>query len=649
MTTEEILSHWLKYSEYDPTQKTFNILSTNYQFHKICENMKKIMAFDPYGTLAILYAKAKYIELCKDVRVTLADILESQESIAEDKEMWDIFHGEDIITVENDLLAKIDAVVSQVIPAKQLGHRDRDAERKTLYGNIETVVEEMTGLHEDLFLSGGPIGQISYFSTHIHVFDSLAQCLLALETTHDGMYLCYVNSNGTADGNFGFYIKSNGTILSVNERVNEAYPGQHKNSRNGRWQDAKKENLFPYHYIFDFMDHDYKGYPGKQVIDEDKLAFFALGASVYMPLLLSMVLLSGKYAGADISEMKLKYVDSLLPQNLAVPTPGLQELIVPSNSALAVVNAEYQNVLTTEDIVTNLYAEKFDKNLRHDDKETDAELFARLYGEGFELDTDALLVANPALKALPADRLAATDITPDCEFVGTKERMDLIAYQQGRAQFAAYIRRRMLEEYELFGGWRAIKEWWLKAVKDNKEKILSLCVQKYIAVKNDEERNIGQNLIDCSDNPLRFISYEENVPSQGCFESDYPLNMAKKAPGRFGMCEYTGKWYCPITDSVASTYFFFRPNNWRELAILVGEENLPKCVMGWNRDGHWVDGNPLLSVTDHVTGIGTLLEDRELNYRKSSEYSRVNFRFHVGLSKRGLKKLVKEVESKTRK
>lgn len=141
-----------------------------------------------------------------------------------------------------------------------------------------------------------------------------------------------------------------------------------------------------------------------------------------------------------------------------------------------------------------------------------------------------------------------------------------------------------------------------------------------------------------------MTSYEEDAPSQGYYESEYPLNSPQRDTSRRG--SNTGKWYCPITGNIASTYFFFRPNNWRELAMLVGKENLPKSVMGWNRDGHWVDGNPLLGVTDPVTGIGTLLEDREWNYRNSCEYSRVNFRFHVGFSKNGLKKLVKEAENK---
>lgn len=647
MTTEQILKHWLTYSEYDPEQKSFNLLSANYQFHKICDNMKKIMAFDSSGVIAILYAKTKFIELCKDIRITLADAFEKPEDFADDRRMWDIFHSEGITVIEDELLEKIDAVVSQVISTKQLGERDRDAERKTLYGNIEVVVEEMTGLHEDLFLRGGAIGPITHFSTHIHVFDSLAQCLLALETAADGVYLCYVNSNGTADGNFGFYIKSNGTILSINERVNEAYPGQHKNSRNGRWQDAKKDNLFPYHYIFEYMDHDYKGYPGKQVIDEEKLAFFTLGASVYMPLLISMVLLAGKYANADISEMKLKYVDSLLPKNLALPTPGTQALVVPSKSAIAVVNAEYKTTLTTDDVVSNRYAKQYKLGgKRIDGQISDAELFVRLYGEGFMLDTGALLAANPELKALPADKLATTDITPNCEFVGTKERMDLIAYQQGRAQLAAYIRKQMLEEYRFFGGWRAVKVWLPDSVKKNRERLLSLCVQKYLAVESGEERNIGRNYIDCSGNRLRFISYEEDAPSQGYYEENYPLNPPKRITGRYGYGKLTGKWLCPITNSVATIYFCFRPNNWHELALLFGEDKIPKPILGWNRDGHRVDGNSLLDVTDPVTGIGTLLEWDEVKYcerayKTGNELSSVDLRFYIGLSKRGFTTLIK--------
>lgn len=646
MTIEQILQHWLKYSEYDPEQKSFNLLSANYQFHKICDNMKKIMAFDPSGVIAVLYAKKKFIELCKDTRTTLADVFETPGDFADDKAMWDIFHGEDIAAAEDALLEKIDAVVSQVVPTKLLGERDKDAERKTLYGNVETVVEEMTGLHEDLFLRGSAIGPVTHFSTHIHVFDSLAQCLLAMENARDGMYLCYVNSNGTADGNFGFYIKSNGTILSVNERVNESYPGQHKNTRNGRWQDAKKDNLFPYHHIFEYMDHDYKGYHGKQVIDEEKLAFFTLGASVYMPLLISMVLLSGKYAGADISDMELKYVDSLLPKNIALPTPGTQALIVPNESAIVTVNAEYKTTLTTEDITENRFAEKYRFASKRSEETTDAELFARLYGEGFVLDTDALLVTNPELKALPADKLATTDITPNCEFVGTKERMDIIAYQQGRAQFAAHIRKQMRGEFErfcgddaakAFGGIAAARKWLRDSVLKNSDYLFSLCAQKYLAVKNDEEDNIGEGYIDCSNNRLRFISFEEDAPAQGCNGENYPLNVPKRNNDRRGT--NTGKWFCPITGSIASTYFYFRPNNWRELEALFGKGSVPKAIMGWRRDGHYTSGNSLLSVTDPVTGIGTLLEAHE-----TGSYYSADFRFYIGFSKRGLKELLKKHE-----
>lgn len=645
MTREEIIQHWLKYSEYDPDQKSFNLLSANYRMNRICEGMKKILAFDPSGTLAILYAKRGFLQMCEDVRITMLDVLGSPESFAEDKEMWDIFNSPDIAVFEEEFLNRLDALVTQTVPTKQLGERNRDAERLSLSRSIEFVVEEMTGLREDLFLRGGVLGPITHFSTHIHAFDSLAQCLLALESAQDGMYLCYVASNGTADGNFGFYIKSNGSLLSVNERVNEAYPGQHKCTRNGRWQDAKKVNLFPYHYIFDYMDHDYKGYPGKQVISDEKLGFFALGADVYIPLLISMILLGEKYAGTDPSGMELKYVDSLLPKNIALPTPGTQALVVSNKSALAAVNAGYEPTVTTDDIITNRYGKKYKlapENRRNSETigtahhPNDVELFTQLYGEGFVLNTDKLLLADPLLKALPAEELAKTDLTPNCEFVGTRERLDLIAYQQGRAQLAAYIRSRMLEEYEQFGGVSGVNAWLQESIRKNAERLYSLCAQKYIEKKDVNGQGAGEN----REKRLDIIYFEESSLIQGYCQEAYPLNKPKMQVNCYGGATKSGKWLCPITYSVASMYFQFYPNNWRDLEFLFGEGNVPKAVIGWRNDGHFCYGNPLLNVTDPVTEIGTLLEDREIRWR-------VDFSFRIGFSKRGLAKLVAEVEGKS--
>lgn len=156
--------------------------------------------------------------------------------------------------------------------------------------------------------------------------------LISLESAADGIYLCYIAEHGSAAGYFGFYLKSNGNLLSVNERVNEAFAGEHKRSRNARWTDEKKYRLFPYSFIMQFSEHDYKGYATKHIIDEDKLSFMELGSDAYMPLILAMVMLNQKYVGRGLDDLPLIYVDSLMPVNLKHIESGSQALMIPSDA-----------------------------------------------------------------------------------------------------------------------------------------------------------------------------------------------------------------------------------------------------------------------------------------------------------------------------
>ena len=214
--------------------------------------------------------------------------------------MWDIFMSEDFSVVEKQFLDTIDSLASKIVGVKQIGERDLEKERAALFDSIVSVTEELTKCKTSLYLKGGQIQPIKNFSTSIHVFDRLAECLLALEQAPDGMYLCYITCGGTADGYFGLYIKSNGTILSLSERIDEAYPGQHRNSRNGRWSEEKKYNLFPYNFMFSFSEHDYLGYAKNHIIDDSQLAFCNLEPEAYMPIILAMVMIANKYAKADI-------------------------------------------------------------------------------------------------------------------------------------------------------------------------------------------------------------------------------------------------------------------------------------------------------------------------------------------------------------
>lgn len=77
----------------------------------------------------------------------------------------------------------------------------------------------------------------------------------------------------------------------------------------------------------------------------------------------------------------------------------------------------------------------------------DAELFISLYGDGFQLDTSSLLKSNPG-----SHLLLPGEVSLDAEFVGSKDRLEMLAYARGREQLAEYIREQMFLEFQSFGG-----------------------------------------------------------------------------------------------------------------------------------------------------------------------------------------------------
>ena len=119
MNAIDILARWAEYSDYDPEQKSFNLLSTNYVMNRISKSVAAINEFDPTGTMGVLYVKQAFEDLCKDVRVRMSELLEHPEEFREDMEMWSLLHSNDIVAVETELLDSIDALVNQTVPTKQ--------------------------------------------------------------------------------------------------------------------------------------------------------------------------------------------------------------------------------------------------------------------------------------------------------------------------------------------------------------------------------------------------------------------------------------------------------------------------------------------------------------------------------------------------
>lgn len=629
MNVPEILNKWAEYSKYDPEQKKFNLLSGNYMMHRASENAKKIFEYDQSGQIAVLYLKTAFRDLCKDSVFKVIDVMENPDCITEHKTMWDIFHSADVDAIENEILGAMDAIIQKIVPVKQIGERNKDAERDVLAESVTGVVEELTKCHVDLFLKSGRIGHIKNFSTEIYVFDTLSQCLLTMESAPDAMYVCYIRNRDTADGYFQFIIKSNGNLLSVNERINEAYPGQHKNSRNGRWADSKAFQIFPYSLMKDIGEWDYLGYAHHYSIDESELKLFNLGPKTYMPLVLAMVMLSLKYSDCDVSGYAVKYVDAMLPHNLELAAKGEEtSLIIPENSALVAAHKGYINELTTEEVLTGSAGSKFDHQaLRNAGIEkpyyaqgtfpSKPNIFVELYGKGFQLDSDALLEKDHHLRLPSTMDRVWEDVTPNFEFVGDKDTLDLIAYRAARLQLSEYVRDKMFEEYISFGGVAAVRKWFMEQIELHKDEILRICAEAFAEAEAKKEtmgygvyQSYGSELILRKSGYRVSFDYEKTGVRAYGNGIDMPFNNVRLHNGRGH-----DRWACAVDSTTKATYncHIIFPD-WTDMARLFGEENIPKIVKGYNFYGHDYSGNNLLDCVDYMDAVGTPFEEREYNH-----------------------------------
>lgn len=160
-----------------------------------------------------MYAKNICRELLQEKKLTLFEALTELDKYQETKEIWDMFSSQEVRDIEDVYLNAVDKLVQQVTGTKMLGQRDTDTERDTFFASVDAVVEELHigvgGCNEELYRRGGEFKPVGKFSTHIHVFHRLADCLISLESAADGIYLCYIAEHGSAAGYFGFYLKSN--------------------------------------------------------------------------------------------------------------------------------------------------------------------------------------------------------------------------------------------------------------------------------------------------------------------------------------------------------------------------------------------------------------------------------------------------------
>ena len=609
MTIQELLNDFVAFTKYDPDQKRFNLNSDEYLFHKAGKDIERLLSgFDPSGALSTMRARTVFMQVTQNIRIPLYDWLANpqvSEEMSVYADMWKKLNDPEILKAEDAYLNSLNEIVQHTMGISMIGDRDIEQERETFLNSAMQVINDLEKIKFDCYQSSSvPVGTIQKFCTRILVFDRMADCILHISQGPDAIYLCYISQNQSADGYFAFLLKSNGNLVAFHDRIDEAYIGQHKYLRNGRWTDAHMDQLFPYNYIFHFENYDYKGYAGTYVIDSEKLDFIRLGSEVYQPLLVAMLILKNKYEGKVFDTSNQMLLNTFMQQNFLEEHRNLNEteLAVIEKNEVAIRSNQYVCSLDPKKIVTESGYNKefglYDHTIP----------WVELYGSGFVPDFPAALRScNRSIREQDGE---SSNTIPMIEFIGNQDRMDKQVYYEIRKQLADYIKKQMQEELDSFGTDKAIEYWLLKA-KEKKERFIDLICKKTYQ-KSHPEIDWGKDAecltsIEASDS---FNRNEKRIYNNRCFKNHWHGNLID---GMFD--DYNG--------AKCSIYYQLNPQNWLMMESFL-EEPLPRIFCGFGQDDY--NGNSNLSVTDPVGDLTCPF----------SEY-RFNLYMTIGFSKNGWK------------
>lgn len=584
--------------------------------------------FDYTGEFTLLYVARFCKALIENTSCPVMDGLLNSPQLEKYRKCLGWITSKEVIECQRSLVEKMAVVVSAVSGRKLIG--DMESLGKDIDGAIDAVFETFPKLRFEIYSNSGvPIGNLATTSLSVQACGSLAECLLRLEKSPDGIYVCYISNPGTLDGWFGFFVHSNGNLFSYHERIDEAYIGQHGNMRNGRYAEDKAYDLFPYELCEASEETDYKGYAKEIRIGERLKMIEEKGENfgILIRMLLSMSVIAQKHSGKTIDGEPV-IVNSLLPNNLALIAESEES---PKTTAVVewksspIVEYTAKSAIPPFDVAKVLsgeYNKEFDEESGcfFTDGRQD---IVDAYGEGFSINQDKILSSNSSLRLLGNGSV-------EQEFVGSKDRLKAQAYYEVREQLSEYIWNKMNDEYQSFGGGEALGKWYRERLVAKKDDILKYCLLAYKAATTDENGHIYGSIYLNSDKDRpgvdsRFGNECTAVKVRVSNRTDMGFW------GSFMLCQSKdNNRTCWINGSKASFYFRFEFSTYRQVQDFLGC-SLPKFCVGWERD-HMPSGNSILNMVDPIDQMVLPMMDRIRPFR---------FDFVVALSKSAINKIGK--------
>lgn len=628
MNILDINNSLLTFLHEEPSDReVFQLTKTFGHFDCELERMSKFAnKYDKTGELELIYLSCLCRRQIAETIASVEKILQNPEKLKPYQECIALINSSEAKEVRASLIQRLSLIAAAVSRKPLLG--DGHEFDLVLDDAIEAIFTNYPKLHFEVYASSEqPVGTLSNTSPSILVCNSLAEMLLRLEGSTDGIYIGYVSNPGTLDGWFGFFIKSNGNMFSYHERIDEEYVGQHRNMRNGRYVEKKAFDLFPYE-LCEFSDErDYKGYSTKVEMGEERRFLDATNFPVLVRTILAMAIIAGQHAGKRIEGSPV-IVNSLLAHNLAQLDNHKEQttaIVKWEGSPLVKVSQSFEPPrFEIDKLLRGDYNSQF-CHTKKGSQEGRGWFYGKnqdmvdAYGAGFKLNNECILASN-------SSRRLIGDTQTEQEFIGSATRMRLSAYYEARRQLANYIGARMMKDYSDFGGRKGLTEWYFAALKKRMDKIMSYCADAY-----DKSVASGQSIV-------RYGS-EERQTNGGGGEIFYgcrpPMSIDVDKNELYSyivLNELVDRnFICPITQTKASIFFKFRFGTYKQVQDFLGID-LPKFCVGWSESPDY-NGNSILDVTDPVGNLESPIGSR-MGWSKS-----FNFRFAIGLSKRGLAKI----------
>lgn len=652
-----VLNKWAEVVNYDKDQTTFNLLSSNYAFHRAGERIQEILQYDSTGNIAVLYAKYSYESIVKDCKLSLLDLMKDPDCCKDYLDMWNTFEHPYIQKLESDLMYRLKFSSNPVQNALMITglsdiHETDPDEVSQFRDSIEYVAEQLHQLKLTVFKKSDKAianKEDIQFVNKLFVFNTIAECLLAIENQSEEnfVYLCYISDNNLAGAHFMYLIKSNGNLVGFGDRIDEAYVGAHGQHRNGRWMEDKAFEIFPYGEVMEFEGEDYKGYPKYMKSTTDGLDISELAVKYRYRVILSAILLISRYGGSrEHLDSPIKYIHSML--SLATDLDKLEEK-TESTNLLSVMNgtqmidltkselvASYNELSTTlddaftsENVKSGELTEKFN-SVKYAHYTSVNQDIVDAFGDGFELNKEGVLNYSPKLITIGCKD--ATEIEScTSEYTADIEHMELEMYRQYRKQLADYVQNNLNKHYKEYGGREKIRTWYKAMLMNKFDELVKLAVKLYYEI---ETRQRGNRPVSWYSTPISqeiVAGYTVNETADWSGSGhQFVLNTEDGSYGRFS-------YKCPISGCNATIWIQIQPCVLENVVKIIGEDvELPKILTGWANTSSTkgYTGNHILNSCDPVARIRHPLVDGD---------DRFDFSFTIGLSKKGINKMIKEL------